>query len=87
MGSNSKIEYREIATSERSTRALLLEQLQKASRKLLMTPFPFCEFDCPWLALCRKIEASECISTFLLETNTSNKAECEDNSIHHISWN
>jgi hypothetical protein len=86
MGVTSKTEYGKITTSGKSIRTLLREELHKASIRLEMTPFPFCELDCPWLPVCRKIRTSECISAFLIEATSSYQGDYGDESDFQISW-
>ena len=86
MSVTSKTDYGKITSSNSSIRTLLLEELHKASLRLEITPFPFCELDCPWLPMCKKIKASECVSAFLIEATSSYHSDCGDESEKHISW-
>jgi hypothetical protein len=86
MSNDLNINSEHKTTSGYSTRNLLLKELHLASKRLLRTPFPFCESDCPWISICRKIKATECISAFLLEINASKKGCTAINPDVHISW-
>ncbi|UCG90759.1 MAG: hypothetical protein JSU57_03230 [Candidatus Heimdallarchaeota archaeon] len=61
MGSDSFSLYSKNTSTESSTRSILLEELQKVKEKLIATPHPYCEIDCPWLSLCRSITSPGCI--------------------------
>jgi len=52
-----------------STRQLLLSELKKAKQRMISTPHPFCELDCPWLIFCRKFQLSGCILSDLIDSN------------------
>jgi len=73
-------------TPNYSTRQLLLKELQLASKRLLTTLFPFCELDCPWISICRKIKATQCISAFLLEIDNTDKLNYGLYPDVHIHW-
>jgi len=52
-----------------STRQLLLSELKKAKQRMISTPHPFCELDCPWLIFCLKFQLSGCILSDLIDSN------------------
>ena len=87
MGSDSKVEYRGIHQNNGSSRAIVLEELHRLKEKLVATPFPFCELDCPWLAICLDISTSECILSILLKVNTENHRETGEHGTIQVNWN
>jgi len=86
MGSDSKVEYKGIRLSNRSSRALFLRELNHLKEKLCLTPFPFCELDCPWLTICLEISTSECILSLLWDVNNEYYEEIEEERINRIHW-
>ena len=52
-----------------STRMQLLFELQKAKERIISTPQPYCELDCPWLVFCRKFQLSGCILSDLIDSS------------------
>lgn len=52
-----------------SIRMQLLFELQKARERIISTPQPYCELDCPWLVFCRKFNLSGCILSDLIDSS------------------
>jgi hypothetical protein len=69
MGSDSFQHFSRAKSKGISTRSLLVEELQKAKERLITTPHPYCESDCPWISLCRKISPPGCILSDLINPN------------------
>lgn len=69
MGSDSFHQFYRTISKGISIRSLLLEELQKAKQRLNKTPHPYCEPDCPWKLLCRKISPPGCIFSDLIDPN------------------
>jgi hypothetical protein len=51
-----------------SIRTRLLFELQKVKERIITTPQPYCELDCPWLVFCRKFHLSGCILSDLIDS-------------------
>jgi hypothetical protein len=69
-----------------SIRQTLLSEIQRAKERMISTPQPFCELDCPWLIFCKKFQLSGCILSDLIESNllrniTFNSTVKEENII------
>ena len=69
MGSDSFLLFSKVTSRGVSTRDLLLEELQKAKENLFTTPHPYCELDCPWLAICKRSTPPGCILSDLIDPN------------------
>ncbi len=52
-----------------SIRQILLSELHKVKERMISTPQPYCELDCPWLIFCRKFHLPGCILSDLIESN------------------
>lgn len=72
MGSDAFLLYSKTTSKGVSTRSLLLEELQKVKIKLITNPHPYCEPECPWLSLCRRISPPGCIFNDLIDPNLWN---------------
>lgn len=69
MDSDSFFIHNRNSKSGTSVRQMLLSELQRAKERMIFTPQPFCELDCPWLIFCKKFQLSGCILSDLIESN------------------
>ena len=87
MGSDSKDETRGMQYHKASCRDIVLRELHNLKEKLNSTPFPFCELNCSWLAICRENNGSECILSILIGASKELQGENEEEITSPVQWN
>ena len=86
MNSAFKLDFGRVGKSHSLTHRLLMEELNRITKKLEIMPFPFCELDCAWITVCTKIQPVECIINFLREANKDLTDLCAFDEQVQCSW-